>query len=82
MLIPNSTQVSSYSKKGLSAAYVCEDTSKEMKDDVRRGKCQLVYITPELLVCHAGWRRMLATECYIRRLMAFVVDEAHTVKKW
>ena len=71
-----------YSAKGLSAAYITGDSTEAMKDGVRRGEYQLVYITPELLICNAGWRKMLVEESYTERLVAFVVDEAHTVKKW
>ena len=71
-----------YSAKGLTAANVTGDTIEEMKEGVRRGEFQLVYITPELLLCNSGWRKMLTGECYTERLVAFVADEAHTVKKW
>ena len=69
-----------YSAKGLSAAHITGDTSKAMEDEVRRGEFQLVYITPELLLCNSSWRKMLVGECYSERLVAFIVDEAHTVK--
>ena len=71
-----------YSAKEISAAYVTRDSTENMKDGARRGKYELVYITPELLICNAGWRKMLMEESYTERLVAFVVDEAHTVKKW
>ena len=71
-----------YSAKGLAAAHVTGDTTDEVKVRVRRGEFQLVYITPELLLCNSGWRKMLIGECYTEHLVAFVVDEAHTVKKW
>ena len=75
-------QVATYSAKGMSAAHIIGESSEEMKDGVRKGVYQLVYITPELLICNAGWRKMLVGEGYTERLMGFVVDEAHTVKKW
>ena len=53
-----------------------------MINGVLRGDYQLVYITPELLFTVATWRKMLVGEVYRERLIAFVVDEAHTVKKW
>ena len=71
-----------YSAKGLTAAHVTGDTTEEMKEGVRRGEFQLVYITPELLLRSSVWRKMLIGECYTEHLVAFVVDEAHTVKKW
>ena len=54
----------------------------EMKDGVLKGHYQLVYITPELLLESGMWRKMLTGDVYKKRLVAFVVDEAHTVKKW
>ncbi len=53
-----------------------------MKDGILKGDYQLVYITPELLVGSKVCRKMLTGEVYEHRLKAFVVDEAHTVKKW
>ena len=46
------------------------------------GEYQLVLFTPEMLIEQKRWRRMLLAEVYTSRLRAFVVDEAHTVKKW
>ena len=54
----------------------------EMKDGVLKGHYQLVYVTPELLLESSMWRKMLTGDVYKKRLVAFVVDEAHTVKKW
>ena len=82
VLIEICMQVAVYSAKGISAAYIMRESTEEMKEGVRNGDYQLVYITPELLICNAGWRKMLMGDCYSERLMAFVVDEAHTVKKW
>ena len=72
----------SYSSRGISAGHITGDSNKEMKDSVLSGKYQLVYITPELLISGTVWRKMLTGEVYESRLKAFVVDEAHTVKKW
>lgn len=75
-------QVASFSAKGITAAHVTGDSSKSMKDGVLKGDYQLVYITPELLLTSSVWRKMLVEEVYCERLKAFIVDEAHTVKKW
>ena len=60
-----------------SAAHV---TGESMKKGVQIGEYQLVYITSELLI--TGIVKMLVEELYNERMMVFVVDEAHTVKKW
>ena len=75
-------QVANYSAKGLKAAKVTGDSSKSLRKEVQQGEYQLVYITPELLITGGVWRKMLIGEVYSERLKAFVVDEAHTVKKW
>jgi len=77
-------QVASYSAKGLRAAKVTGDSSKSLRKEVQEGQYQLVYITPELLITGSTsvWRKMLVGEVYSERLRAFIIDEAHTVKKW
>ena len=34
------------------------------------------------LLWHAEWRRMLSTDIYRENLVAFVINEAHCIKKW
>jgi len=75
-------EVASYSAKGLRAAKVTGDSSKSLRKEVQEGQYQLVYITPELLITGSVWRKMLVGEVYSERLRAFIIDEAHTVKKW
>ena len=43
------------------------------------GRYQLVLFTPEMLLSQRRWRKM---QVYSNQLRVFVVDEAHTVKKW
>ena len=74
--------MASYSAKGLRAAKVTGDSSKLLRKEVQEGQYQLVYITPELLITGSVWRKMLVGEVYSERLRAFIIDEAHTVKKW
>lgn len=50
--------------------------------DVVDGKAQLIYISPEALLSNAKYREMLLSRVYRENLAAFVVDEAHTVKRW
>ena len=49
-----------------------------MKD----GLHQLVFLTPENLFHGVGIREMLLTESFQSKVVAFVVDEAHCIKKW
>ena len=55
---------------------------EEMKQGVHRGRYCLVFFTPELLITSTRWWKVLTSDIYNARLMAFVVDEAHCVKKW
>ncbi len=75
-------QVKGFLSKGLLTAAIHRNASEEVKEGVRRGAFVLVFFTPELLLESKRWRRLLQTDHYIRRLKAFVVDEAHCVKKW
>ena len=54
----------------------------KMKDDMIQGKCQLVFISPEQLIGNPKFCTMCQSQCYTKKLVAFVIDEAHCVKKW
>ena len=47
-----------------------------------RGNYKLVFFTPELLIPKEKRRAMLSGPVYGARIVAFIVDEAHCVKKW
>ena len=53
-----------------------------MKNGVLAGKYQLVFFTPELLILKSQWRELLLTKLYREKVKAFIVDEAHCVRKW
>ena len=57
-------------------------SANSMMIGVKTGKYQLVYFTPEALLEHIRWRKLLRTEVYSTRLRVLVIDEAHTVIKW
>ena len=46
------------------------------------GRCQVVLISPELILCKRQWRELLCSEQYRANVVGVVVDEAHCVKKW
>ena len=64
-------------QRGYQQHNVTEESNETMKEEIHRREHQLVYITPELLICNAGWRKMLVEEGYTEHLVA---DEAHAVK--
>ena len=76
-------QVAKLSASGLSACYIAQDQEdQQLKANAIKGDYQLVLFTPEMLLQSRQWRSMLLSKVYCRRLRAFVVNEAHTVKQW
>ena len=76
-------QKQNLSKKGLTVEYIGEaQDDHEALKCVLQGNVQLVYMSPESLLCNPRIRRMLCSSVYQRNLVAFVVDEAHCVKMW
>lgn len=76
-------QVAKFSERGLKCAFVAEEqTDPAVKSAVAAGHYQLVYLSPESLLCVLQWREMFRSAVYQRNLIAVVVDEAHCVEKW
>ena len=64
--------------KGITAAFVGKEQEEKMvKDGVLKGKYQLLFIRPELLIMNLQWREMLRSEVYQQNLVELAVDEAH-----
>ena len=83
MFISVFMQVASFSSKGLTAVYVSGELTDDLtKERVCRGEYQLVFFTPEMIINNKRWRKVIGGDVYTERLKAFVVDEAHCVKKW
>ena len=75
--------MSSLTSRGLSTVYMSGDLSdKNIENDTFKGRCQLVFIRPELLMTNLYWREMMRTDVYQKHVVAFVVDEAHCIIKW
>ena len=76
-------QVASFTSKGVSATYVgCESVTSEMEQAIMQGSYQLIFISPESLLGSRRWCHNLQKEPFVSNLVAFVIDEAHCVKKW
>lgn len=73
-------QKEKFASKGLAVEYV--GSGVEAHDRIMQGQCQLVYISPEALLCNLYWREILRSEVWQLNLVALVVDEAHCVQKW
>lgn len=74
-------QIASLKKKGVTAAYA-GDEDVVIKEAIKLGQYQLVFISPESLFCTIEWRRVLCTAIYRSHLVGVVIDEAHCIKKW
>ena len=76
-------QVAHCSSCGLMAGIISSDSSDySMRKEILEGKCQVVFISPESLFTGRRWRDMLREEPCLSKLVGFVVDEAHCVRKW
>ncbi len=42
---------------------------------------QVLFFSPEALLCNASWRDMLQTQVYQENVIALVIDEAHLEKR-
>lgn len=71
-----------YDSKELKAGCVTGESSPEENSRVVKGDFQLVFFSPESLLSGHRWRELFQTEPYRSNMVAFVVDEAHSVKKW
>ena len=66
----------------ITAVAVKRENESSHHHDVLKGKYQIVYISPEMLLGTNKWRTVLQDERFHKRLCAVVIDEAHCVKKW
>ena len=72
-----------YHEMGISIEIVSEaHEDMSVFSRIEMGSYQLVYMSPESLMGRITWREMLPNDVYQGNLVAFVVDEAHCVKKW
>lgn len=68
---------------GIAAEFVGEvQQDLEVMRDVKQGRIQLLYISPESLLRNPQWREMLLSTVYQENIVAVVIDEAHCVTQW
>ena len=79
-------QLHSLQTKGVTSTIVTKNFTDESDNPVEpalyEGAYQVVFFSPEALLCKATWRDMIQTQVYKENVVAFVIDEAHLVKKW
>ena len=76
-------QVVKFSERGLACTFVEE----EQKDtttisNILCKQYQLVYMSPDSLLCVLKWREMFCSPVHVKNLVTIVVDEAHCVREW
>ena len=59
-----------------------EQESKEAKQQLERGECQIVYGSPETFLSTTRWWTMLSKDAYKKRLCLVAVGEAHCISHW
>jgi len=76
-------QAARFSALGIFAEFVGEgQTDPRVKSRVLRGNVQLLFISPENLLCNRVYRNMLLTEQCKKSLVCVAVNEARCVKTW
>ena len=75
-------QKKKFSLSGIRTEFVEDQADKGVICSVLKGCVQLLYISPESLVCNPMYRNMLLSPVYKEKMVALVVDEAHCVKSW
>jgi superfamily II DNA helicase RecQ len=75
-------QVATISNLGVSAVYATDREATHKNKSLTEGSYQIIFISPEALFRGTRWRKILSSDTYKRKLAAFVVDEAHCIKKW
>ena len=72
-----------FKSRGINAVFVGEQQKDwSQRRTVLDGNAEIVFTSPENLICNKAYRDMLHTEVYKKKLVALIVDEAHCVKTW
>ena len=74
-------QVNILEKFGVKAVYV-GGANTAVGEVIKQGQFNILFFSPECLLTQLDWRDMLHSPVYQEQLVAFVIDEAHCVKKW
>ena len=78
-------QIHSLQTKGIKCTFVTKDLADSddaVEQALYEGSYQIIFFSPEALLCEDTWREMMQTQVYKENVVAFVIDEAHLVKKW
>eukprot|EP00732_Lithocolla_globosa_P002696 Lithocolla_globosa_v1_NODE_1860_length_2291_cov_7.607335.p2 type:complete len:241 gc:universal NODE_1860_length_2291_cov_7.607335:783-61(-) len=80
------SQVAKLNQMGISAIYLGDKMTHEELEIAKRGilngEYRFVYSSPESLLNSSFWVDVLRSPLFQRRLLCFVVDEAHCIVTW
>ena len=72
-------QVRVMSQRNVTTVYACET---DVTEDIKNGKFQLVFVSPETLLNGDRWHDALLGPVFQQNLVGITIDEAHCVKTW
>ena len=76
-------QIHSLQMKGIKSTFITKDLA-DSDDAVEQALCegsyQIIFFSPEALLCDDTWREMMQTQVYKDNIVAFVIDEAHLIE--
>ena len=75
-------QKAAFLSKGISAEVAGSLQGHASAESIVNGNAQLVFISPENIICNGVYRKMLQAKKFKDNLVALVVDEAHCIKTW
>lgn len=76
-------QRSKFTRQGMVVDFVGEMQHDILAmQNVKDGRVQLLYISPESILRNSQWRDMLLSDVYQNNLVAIAVDEAHCIAQW
>ncbi|XP_002742228.1 bifunctional 3'-5' exonuclease/ATP-dependent helicase WRN-like [Saccoglossus kowalevskii] len=64
----------------VTATYIGRNETED--EDIRNAKFQVLFGSPEMIIGNEKWRKVWKSDVYQTRVLAIVVDEAHTVTLW
>ncbi len=66
----------------VSASDGCDPKRDAILEGVQKGKYQVVFFTPKMILLQRKWRKILSSDVYTNRIKGLIIDEAHCVPKW
>ena len=75
-------QVAHLQSLGINAVAVHADQDPKVLEEVEEGIYSHVYISPESMLSHQRWRKMLQSPTFQEHCVLVAVDEAHCISQW